>query len=342
MNESTALQVHTGTPPESRALAEFAPMTFEQVVAMGDALVRTGFLPEHIKNGAQAAAIILTGRELNMPPMRSLRSLAMVKGKVTEYADSQLARFKADGGRAAWRQLDDKVATLFLRHPNGDEHEESFTFEDAERAGLTKPARSGEPSMYAKHPKAMLRSRAITAGLKSIGWEGGVGTYDPGEALAFSAPADVDYQVDAAPASNGTSSSIDDRAPLDEAEPSCPTCGGRMRDNRLSKRNAKAPDYKCRDNSCTGAFWPNQWPPTPPATESQKARIAELLNTVELTDAQREKTARIAGNPEKPINAKRADEIIARLEKLDRRGATPAAASPTTTDVKDEDDGLPF
>ena len=40
------------------------------------------------------------------------------------------------------------------------------------------------------------------------------------------------------------------------AIPSCPKCGGRMWDNRLSKRNPKAPDFKCRDRSCDGVIWP--------------------------------------------------------------------------------------
>jgi hypothetical protein len=38
--------------------------------------------------------------------------------------------------------------------------------------------------------------------------------------------------------------------------PSCPKCGGKMWDNRLSKRNPKAPDFKCRDRSCDGVIWP--------------------------------------------------------------------------------------
>lgn len=37
---------------------------------------------------------------------------------------------------------------------------------------------------------------------------------------------------------------------------SCPKCGGRMWDNRLTKRNAKAPDYKCQNRSCDGVLWP--------------------------------------------------------------------------------------
>lgn len=152
---------------------------FSELLALAEHLVPTRFLPDHIKTAGQAVAIILTGRELGMGPMRSLRSLQLVKGKVVESADSQLSRFKADGGHAVWLELTDKKAVLFLRHPNGDEHTETFTIEDAAKAGLT----GGDN--WRKYPKAMLRSRAITAGLKSVGWEGGVGAYDPEEAIAF-------------------------------------------------------------------------------------------------------------------------------------------------------------
>lgn len=46
-------------------------------------------------------------------------------------------------------------------------------------------------------------------------------------------------------------------------EPSCPKCGGNMWDNRTTKRNPKAPDFKCRSRSCDGVVWP--------ARESQNA-----------------------------------------------------------------------
>lgn len=148
------------------------PAVFE----LAKQLVPSGFLPDHIKTPGQAVAIILAGRELGMPPMRSLRSLVMVKGKVVEAADSQLARFKGDGGKAVFRTLTDDEAVLELTHPNGDQHVERFAMADAKRAGLT-----SNPT-WAKYPRAMLRSRVITAGLKSIGWDGAVGNYDPDEA----------------------------------------------------------------------------------------------------------------------------------------------------------------
>jgi hypothetical protein len=46
--------------------------------------------------------------------------------------------------------------------------------------------------------------------------------------------------------------------------PPCPKCGGRMWDNRIGKRNPRAPDFKCRDRGCDGVVWP----PRPPAGEA--------------------------------------------------------------------------
>jgi hypothetical protein len=49
--------------------------------------------------------------------------------------------------------------------------------------------------------------------------------------------------------------------------PPCPKCGGRMWDNRIGKRNPRAPDFKCRDRSCDGVIWP----PRATATASGEA-----------------------------------------------------------------------
>lgn len=161
------------------------------LAASGEHAVKTGMLPDHIKTGWQFAVIAAAGHEMGMQPMRAIRSLAMVKGKVIEAADSQLARFKTAGGRSEFETLDDHRAVLHLVHPNGDKHTETFTLEDAKRAGLESNAN------YKKFPRAMLRSRAITAGLKSIGWEGAVGAYDPEELpaeAAAPASAPIEYR----------------------------------------------------------------------------------------------------------------------------------------------------
>jgi hypothetical protein len=46
-------------------------------------------------------------------------------------------------------------------------------------------------------------------------------------------------------------------SPAPETEvPRCPKCTGEMWDNRESKRNPRAPDFKCKDRSCDGVIWP--------------------------------------------------------------------------------------
>jgi hypothetical protein len=63
--------------------------------------------------------------------------------------------------------------------------------------------------------------------------------------------------------------------PLASDEPSCPKCGGRMWDNRLSKRNPKAPDYKCRSRSCDGVVWPARAPAGTERAEPVESLVPE-------------------------------------------------------------------
>lgn len=43
---------------------------------------------------------------------------------------------------------------------------------------------------------------------------------------------------------------------MSQDQPSCPKCGSNMFDNRETKQNPKAPDFKCKDRSCDGVIWP--------------------------------------------------------------------------------------
>jgi hypothetical protein len=66
-------------------------------------------------------------------------------------------------------------------------------------------------------------------------------------------------------------------APHASDEPSCPKCGGRLWDNRLSKKNPKAPDAKCRSRSCDGVIW--KWDEA-----IQRARTARVTRADEPED----------------------------------------------------------
>jgi hypothetical protein len=66
-----------------------------------------------------------------------------------------------------------------------------------------------------------------------------------------------------------------------EGMPLCPICGGSMWDDRLTKRNPRAPDFKCRNRprerggpGCEGVIWPprdgapSPYPPPVPRRQS--------------------------------------------------------------------------
>jgi len=270
-DDSEPVALVSAAPPRRKAAMALPDMTFNEMLAMGEHLVRTGFLPRHVKTGAQAAAIMLAGRELGMLPMRALRSLMMVEGKIVESADSQLGRFKVAGGQAKFLKLDMEEARLWLRHPNGDEHVEVYTHDDVVAAGLDRPTMNGAKSNHLKHPKAMKRSRCITAGLKSIGWDGGVDVYDAEEL-----PDLMDEH---------TAEPVNVHAPVQSGElppmPPLRSLGGRPVSQEVK------PD-------------PSTTPPPPPAdadsepaTEKQRALLAKLMTSHVFTDLERSAAAEI-------------------------------------------------
>lgn len=156
-----------------------AVSAFAHMRDLAASLVASGFLPKAINTPEKAIAVMLAGRELGVGPMIALRSIHIIDAKPVVAADLLLARFKADGGRAEFVELTDKIAKLSLQHPNGDKHVESFTIDMAKEAQLL-----GKDN-WKKHAKAMLRSRVITAALKSIGYEPTAGVYTPDEAEEF-------------------------------------------------------------------------------------------------------------------------------------------------------------
>lgn len=330
MHETTTSDVSEGralATQHERAPRAVAPqrtmvmpaMTFREMLDMGNDLVRTGFLPKHVRDGAQAAAIILAGRELGMAPMRAFRSLQMVEGKIVESADSQLGRFKAAGGRAVFKELSTTRAELHLRHPNGDEHVEIFTMEDAERASLTRPSRNGEPSNYVKHPKPMLRSRCITAGLKSLGWDGAVDIYDADEMMAEG------YTVEGY--ENPYADTLAPLPPAPEARlPKAlayqrPASHEVIADVPPEREVARAPEYE-----------------NEPASDKQRAFIKNLVSSHLFTEQEREAALSITTKRRMTRAIEQAQKVLAERREAEKQAKADSAArvAQGTTAVLDE------
>jgi hypothetical protein len=153
--------------------------TLEGVLALSKTLANAkGFLPETLKTEGEIAAVILTGLELGLPPMVTLRSLHMVKGKVVIDAALQLGLMMARAGcRVEWLAdgTDGKVARLKLERPGQKPFESVYTVEMAKQAGLM------GNSNWQKNPAAMLRARAASAAGKAYCPDVMAGIYDPSE-----------------------------------------------------------------------------------------------------------------------------------------------------------------
>lgn len=48
------------------------------------------------------------------------------------------------------------------------------------------------------------------------------------------------------------------------SSPPCPRCGSEMWDNRATKKNPRAPDFKCKAGGCEGVIWPPREPGAAP------------------------------------------------------------------------------
>lgn len=184
MNEPTAL-VQTGpvTPgmvPPQKAPSSLlpTPQEYRILLELADKFIETGFLPKSVTTPAQALTIMLTGRELNLPPMLALRMIHVIDGKPGLASELQLARFRQAGGKYRWLETNDRVATIQVIAPGSPaDWAQTFTFtiEEARDAGLL------DKQNWKKYKPAMLRARVASLAIRAVAPEVSMGLYDPDE-----------------------------------------------------------------------------------------------------------------------------------------------------------------
>jgi hypothetical protein len=108
------------------------------------------------------------------------RDYHVIQGRPALKADAMMARFQAAGGKVNWEVYTDEKVTGTFSHPNGGSLVVTWTLDQARSIGLVKPG-----SGWQKFPRAMLRSRCISEGIRSV-YPGSVtGFYSPEEVQDF-------------------------------------------------------------------------------------------------------------------------------------------------------------
>lgn len=159
-----------------------AIQTMEQAQGLAKTLAPSALLPDTLRGKpGDVLIVLLTGAELGLGPMQSLRSLSVVKGKAVMSADLMLALVKKSPAceyLVMSEYTPERVTFKTKRKGDPGETVVTFTKADAERAGLW------GNNTWKSYPQAMLKARAASTICRAVFPDVCLGIYDETEAVA--------------------------------------------------------------------------------------------------------------------------------------------------------------
>jgi hypothetical protein len=150
------------------------------IARMADAVAKSGLFG--VKSPDQALALMLVAQAEGRHPAIAARDYHIIQGRPTLKADAILARFQEAGGRIEWHAYTAEQCEATFAHPQGGSLRIAWTMEDARRAGL------GGRDTWKQYPRAMLRSRLISEGVRTVYPAVLCGIYTPDEAADLPPP----------------------------------------------------------------------------------------------------------------------------------------------------------
>ena len=159
-------------------------VAYSEMEQMASAIASSGLFGMKDKNSVLALMAVAQSEGLH--PATAARDFHIIQGRPALKADAMLARFQNAGGKVTWKDYTDERVTGVFSHPNGGELAVTWTIEQANRIGLVKPG-----SGWQKFPRAMLRSRCISEGIRSVFPGSVTGFYTPEEVETFTPPTET-------------------------------------------------------------------------------------------------------------------------------------------------------
>jgi hypothetical protein len=159
------------------------------VVQLASIVASTEMVPEELRDRPDAvAAVVLAGHELGLPPMQSLSTVHLIKGRPSLAAEAMRALVISAGHSIHVSADAEEGKAVVRRREWPSERWETYTFSmaDAKVARLTGNADSG----WTKYPRAMLSARATSEACRAVFPDviRGV-SYTPEEVESFDPPA---------------------------------------------------------------------------------------------------------------------------------------------------------
>jgi len=142
---------------------------------MATAIAKSGLFG--LKDTTQVLALMAGAQAEGRHPASVAKDYHIIQGRPALKADAILARFQEAGGKVEWKTYTDDEVTGVFTHPQGGSLPVTWTLKNAKAIGL-----AGKDN-WAKYPRAMLRARVISEGVRSVYPAVMVGEYKHVEAI---------------------------------------------------------------------------------------------------------------------------------------------------------------
>lgn len=153
------------TAPSSYSLAD--------IERLADAVAKARMFG--IATKEQAMVLMAISQAEGRHPALAARDYDIIQGQPSKKAEAMQRDFLRAGGRIEWHEVSDTKADATFSHPIGGTKRIDWDMDRVSKAGL-----AGKDS-YKKYPRAMLRSRCISEGVKIIWPAATSGMYTPEE-----------------------------------------------------------------------------------------------------------------------------------------------------------------
>ncbi len=175
------------TAVATRVAADGNAVTFESMERMASAVAKSGLFG--VKTPDQALALMLVAQAEGRHPATAAQEYHIIQNRPALKADTLLARYQQAGGTVKFEELSEKRCAATFSHPASGAFTIDWTIEMAQRAGLA------SRDTWKSYPRAMLRARVISEGVRTSFPGVAIGVYTP-EELQDGAP-----EVDITPVS---------------------------------------------------------------------------------------------------------------------------------------------
>ena len=150
---------------------------FQDQERMANAIAKSGLFG--MKDPVAVLALMAVAQAEGRHPASVAKDYHIIQNRPALKADAMLARFQSAGGKVEWTKYTDAEVTGVFSHPQGGTLAVSWTLAQAKAIGLA------TKDNWRLYPRAMLRARVISEGIRSVYPGVIVGEYTPEEVGDF-------------------------------------------------------------------------------------------------------------------------------------------------------------